>query len=60
MNQKLKACVIEIRGYGFWCRATETRLNQMIDKLRGSGLSDEVISEVIRDMWLMVSAEYNE
>jgi hypothetical protein len=60
MSQTLKACVIEIRGHGFWCRATETRLNQMIDKLRGSGLSDEVICEVIRDMWLMVSAEYNE
>jgi hypothetical protein len=60
MNQKLKTCVIEIRGYGFWCRATETRLNQMIDKLRAYGLSDEMISEVLCDMWLMVSAEYAE
>lgn len=59
-DSDIEAVISKVKGSGFWCMATETRLRNIIHKLVARDLPACVIGEVIADFWTMASAEYGE
>ena len=59
-SKAIEELMKEMRGSGFFYRATEARLRSAIDDLRTCGIPDEKIVTVVGDIWGAASSEYGE
>lgn len=57
---EIEEAISEVKGDGFWCGATETRLRELVGMLKNHGLCDSAVIVTINDFWTLVSAEYGE